>query len=394
MKTGVGTLGRLPLVLLLLAALSSCATPPSPALVEAVLAGDEQRIARVAAEEALRTQLPPELQNLPDLVQALKTLLRALWPEAQPEVASEHRYVKYTNAYEARAIVDFDEGWLRVETVAMEAPLEKLKEAIVTTVLTPRDLRIEAIFDDTAPTLGAEPFLLGQILDGEGKALRWRWRAERFAEAVVASELKRRTITLPSGEQRTLRQVQVALVTNHLQLREKAYAKSVLATARRYDVRPSLIYAVIEVESAFNPYAVSSAKAYGLMQIVPATAGRDVYQQIKKRPGEPTKEALFDPDFNIDIGGAYLHLVDDRYLKEIKDSSSRSFATIAAYNGGVSAALRTFDRDPKRAVAQINRLASDAVYERLRRHHPFAETRRYLEKVVTCLGNKPYQPLN
>ena len=394
MKTGVGTLGGWPLVLLLLAALSSCATPPSPALVEAVLAGDEQRIARVAAEEALRTQLPPELQNLPELVQALETLLRALWPEAQPEVASEHRYVKYTNAYEARAIVDFDEGWLRVETVAQEAPVEKLKEAIVTTVLTPQDLRIEAIFDDTAPTLGAEPFLLGQILDGEGKALRWRWRAERFAEAVVASELKRRTITLPSGEQRTLRQVQVALVTNHLQLREKAYAKSVLATARRYDVRPSLIYAVIEVESAFNPYAVSSAKAYGLMQIVPATAGRDVYQQIKKRPGEPTKEALFDPDFNIDIGGAYLHLVDDRYLKEIKDSSSRSFATIAAYNGGVSAALRTFDRDPKRAVAQINRLASDAVYERLRRHHPFAETRRYLEKVVTCLGNKPYQPLN
>jgi len=387
MKTGVGTLGRWPLVLLLLAALSSCATPPSPALVEAVLAGDEQRIARVAAEEALRTQLPPELQNLPDLVQALETLLRALWPEAQPEVASEHRYVKYTNAYEARAIVDFDEGWLRVETVAMEAPLEKLKEAIVTTVLTPRDLRIEAIFDDTAPTLGAEPFLLGQILDGEGKALRWRWRAERFAEAVVASKLKRRTITLPSGERRTLRQVQVALVSNHLKLREKAYAKSVLATARRYDVRPSLIYAVIEVESAFNPYAVSSAKAYGLMQIVPATAGRDVYQQINKRPGEPTKEALFDPDFNIDIGGAYLHLVDDRYLKEIKDSNSRSFATIAAYNGGVTAALRTFDRDPKRAVAQINRLASDAVYERLRRHHPFAETRRYLEKVRSAEAN-------
>ena len=387
MKTGVGTLGRWPLVLLLLAALSSCATPPSPALVEAVLAGDEQRIARVAAEEALRTQLPPELQNLPDLVQALETLLRALWPEAQPEVASEHRYVKYTNAYEARAIVDFDEGWLRVETVAMEAPLEKLKEAIVTTVLTPRDLRIEAIFDDTAPTLGAEPFLLGQILDGEGKALRWRWRAERFAEAVVASKLKRRTITLPSGERRTLRQVQVALVSNHLKLREKAYAKSVLATARRYDVRPSLIYAVIEVESAFNPYAVSSAKAYGLMQIVPATAGRDVYQQINKRPGEPTKEALFDPDFNIDIGGAYLHLVDDRYLKEIKDSNSRSFATIAAYNGGVTAALRTFDRDPKRAVAQINRLASDAVYERLRRHHPFAETRRYLQKVRSAEAN-------
>ena len=384
MKTGVESVGRWPLVLLLGGALSSCASPPSPSLVEAVLAGDEERIVRVAAKEALRTQLPPELQNLPELVQALEVLLRSLWPEAQPEVASEHRYVKYTNAYEARAIVDFDEGWLRVETVAKEAPLEKLKEAIVTTVLTPQDLRVEAIFDDTAPILGAEPFLLGQILDEDGKALRWRWRAERFADALLASRVTSRTITLPSGKQRTLRQVQVALVANHLKLREKAYAEAVLATARRYDVRPSLIYAVIEVESAFNPYAVSPAKAYGLMQIVPATAGRDVYQQIKKRPGEPTKEALFDPEFNIDIGGAYLHLVDDRYLKEIRDSSSRSFATIAAYNGGVSSALRAFDQDPKRAVAQINRLASDAVYDRLRRNHPFAETRRYLEKVRTA----------
>jgi len=384
MKTGVGSFGRWPLVLLCMSALSSCATPPSRALVEAVLTGDEQRIARVAAEEALRTQLPPELQNLPEIVQALETLLRALWPETQPEVASEHRYVKYTNAYEARAIVDFDEGWLRVETVATEAPLEKLKEAIVTTVLTPQDLRIEAIFDDTAPTLGGQPFLLGQVLDRDGKALRWRWRAERFADALLSAELTSRTLTLPGGDRRTLRQVQVALVENHLKLREKAYAEAVLATAQRYDVRPSLIYAVIEVESAFNPYAVSPAKAYGLMQIVPATAGRDVYQQIKKRPGEPTKEALFNPEFNIDIGGAYLHLVDERYLKEIKDSTSRSFTTIAAYNGGVSTALGTFDRDPKRAVAQINRLASDAVYERLRRNHPFAETRRYLEKVRTA----------
>jgi len=387
MKTGARSFGRWPLMLLWMGALSSCATLPSRALVEAVLTGDEQRIARVAAEEALRTQLPPELRNLPELVQSLESLLRALWPEAQPEVASEHRYVKYTNAYEARAIVDFDEGWLRVETVAEEAPLEKLREAIVTTVLTPQDLRIEAIFDDSAPTLGAEPFLLGQILDGEGQALRWRWRAERFANAVVASELTSRAISLPGGERRTLRQVQVALVSNHLKLREKAYAEAVLATARRYDVRPSLIYAVIEVESAFNPYAVSPAKAYGLMQIVPATAGRDVYRQIKKRPGEPSKEALFDPDFNIDIGGAYLHLVDDRYLKDIRDSSSRSFVTIAAYNGGVSTALRTFDRDPQRAVAQINRLASDAVYNRLRQSHPFAETRRYLEKVRRAEAN-------
>jgi len=61
MKTGARSFGRWPLMLLWMGALSSCATLPSRALVEAVLTGDEQRIARVAAEEALRTQLPPEL---------------------------------------------------------------------------------------------------------------------------------------------------------------------------------------------------------------------------------------------------------------------------------------------------------------------------------------------
>ena len=69
---------------------------------------------------------------------------------------------------------------------------------------------------------------------------------------------------------------------NHQRLRELEYADEVLRTAGRYRLSPTLVYAVIEVESAFNPYAVSPANAYGLMQVVPATAGRDVFERIKK----------------------------------------------------------------------------------------------------------------
>lgn len=379
---------RLALAPLTLLLLTSCATPPSRGMVEAVLSGDERRIVKAVAREAAAEVLPPELAQVPALTDALLVLIDQLWPEAEPVIAQPHVYVKYSNAYEARAIVDFDAGWLQVETVAGEAPREKLKDALVATFLTSEDLRVEDIFTDAQPPEGGRPFLYGQVLDHEGQPLRWRWRAERFADRLLATALKTQRIpgARPQGPTRTLYSVRVALVADHLHLREKAYAESVLASARRYDVPPSLIYAVIEVESAFNPYAVSAAQAYGLMQIVPATAGRDVFEKVKRQPGEPTRDQLFRPDFNIDVGSAYLHLVDDRYLKDIRDSNSRSFATIAAYNGGVSAALRTFDRDPKRAVAQINRLASDAVYERLRRNHPFAETRRYLEKVQAAEG--------
>ncbi|EED35030.1 membrane-bound lytic murein transglycosylase C [Luminiphilus syltensis NOR5-1B] len=369
----VRTLFLSPILLLLL---SSCASNPEQA-ISAVLSGDPERIAREIIEVELEgAGLPSDFENLPELVRVATTILRDIWGEREPEIASEHRYVKYSNAYEARAIIDFDEGWLQVETVAEEQPLGKLRDAMVSTLLTSRDMRVEDIFTDAEPDTDGEPFLLGQVLDHDGEAIRWRWRAERYADYLIANELRR---LQQNG--RSLHLLRVSLVDNHLQLRELEYADQVIAASRQYGISPTLIYAVIEVESAFNPYAVSPANAFGLMQVVPATAGRDVFERIKKQPGEPTRQQLFEPPFNIDIGSAYLHLLDDVYLSRIRDHESRHFATIAAYNGGAGGALRTFDSDKNRAVERINRLTADQVYDQLVTRHPFAETRNYLKKV-------------
>ena len=70
---------------------------------------------------------------------------------------------------------------------------------------------------------------------------------------------------------------------------------TLIAAARRYNLEPELIYAIIETESSFNPYAVSHANAYGLMQVVASTAGRDVFERVRKIPGQPTSQQLFDP---------------------------------------------------------------------------------------------------
>ena len=339
--------------------------------------GDIEGAARTAIEDELRRQgLPADIAGLPELIRAVSEIIADVWGEEEPEVASEHRYVKYSGEFLARAIVDFDEGWLQVETVAREEPEQALRQAIAAALLTSRDMTVDDIFSGEDPPSGGEPFLYRQVLDQEGEPIRWPWRAERFADYLVAERLRVRR-----EHGRTVRSVRVGLVDNHQKLRELDYAEYVLAASRQYGVAPSLIYGVIEVESAFNPYAVSPAKAYGLMQVVPATAGRDVYERIKKQSGEPSRQELFRPPFNIDIGSAYLHLLDTVYLRRIRDPESREFVMIASYNGGAGSTLRAFDGDRDRAVERINRLSPAQVYNRIVERHPFGETRRYLEKV-------------
>lgn len=342
--------------------------------------------ARVILEEKLEPYTDSEIfrdvEEMRELLKALEQLIESIWGENEKEVSSDKRLVKYSNDYQARAIVDFEQGYLRIETIATENPRQQLQQATRLALLTPRNLTIEDIFSDKEPQLGAEPFLLGQVLDHERQPIRYEWRAGRFAEYLVQHHLQQEPL-----DNRRIYAVQTPLVDNHLKLRQLEYSDYVLAAAQEYQVSPALIYAVIEVESSFNPYAVSPANAFGLMQVVPATAGRDVFERVKRIPGEPTRQELFRAGFNIDIGSAYLYLLDDLYLPRVVNPQSRRYAMISAYNGGAGNVFRAFSSDRERALQRINSMTPDQVYQHLTTTHPFAETRRYLEKVQQAMNN-------
>ena len=89
------------------------------------------------------------------------------------------------------------------------------------------------------------------------------------------------------------------------------------AAARRHELDPRLVEAVIRAESAFDPLAVSRAGAMGLMQIMPATA-RDL-----------ALEAPFEPAANVTAGAAYLRRMLDLF-------GGRFDLALAAYNAGPS----------------------------------------------------------
>ncbi|MGL4600887.1 MAG: membrane-bound lytic murein transglycosylase MltC [Plesiomonas sp.] len=299
-----------------------------------------------------------------------------LWGLNEMLVATRKDYVKYTDRYQTRSHIDFEKGSVIVETLTIHNPQEKLKNALVHTLLMGDDPAGIDLFSDSDIPISKHPFLSGQVLDTERKPISTPRQAERFADVLLRTKLKSRAIG-----NRTVWYLEVPMIANHLNYRAKKYIHIVRKASKNYNVDESLILAIMQIESSFNPYAVSSANALGLMQVVQTTAGRDVYRLVKNQDGSPSRDYLFDPEKNIDTGTAYLHILQTNYLGQIRNPRSRRYAMISAYNGGAGAVLRVFSQDKQKAVDTINRLTPDEVYNILTTRHPSSQARHYLYKV-------------
>jgi soluble lytic murein transglycosylase-like protein len=123
------------------------------------------------------------------------------------------------------------------------------------------------------------------------------------------------------------------------------FGKLIYQIASRHGLNPHLVAAMVEVESAFQPGAVSRRGACGLMQLLPATARRF---GLKKRE-------IFSPVKNLEAGVRYLKWLVDRF-------------------GG----------DPVRVLAAYN--AGEGAVERFGGAPPYPETQEYLRRIFTSLG--------
>lgn len=348
-------------------------------MVESTLGVSYETTNRFAKNLApLPGQFEKDIAALDNLINSFTGDIENRWGKNEVYVSGKQDYVKYTDNYLSRARVDFANGLITIETVSTEDPRQHLKQAIVTTLLTPNDPASVDLYSAAEVPLSGEPFLQGQVLDQDGKEIAWEWRAARFADYLVENKIKTKALKFQK-----VFYVEIPMVQDHSSKRRYQYANLIRDASKRYGISEELIYAIIKTESSFNPYAVSWANAYGLMQVVPKTAGRDVFKLVKNRSGEPTPEYLFDPARNIDAGTAYFYILKTRYLKDVRDPLSKHYSMISAYNGGTGNVLKTFHRsDRKRAMNDLNRLNPNQVYWALTNKHPSSESRRYLQKVT------------
>jgi len=162
------------------------------------------------------------------------------------------------------------------------------------------------------------------------------------------------------------------------------YLDEISEEAQRRNLPPSLLLAVMETESSFNPRARSGVPAYGLMQLVPRSGAMDAYQYVYGEKTLVDPEYLYTPEKNVELGTAYLHILESRYLRRITNPESRRLCAIAAYNTGAGNVAKAFigSTNIGKAAAVINEMTPQQVYDHLKDHLPYEETRRYIVKVT------------
>jgi soluble lytic murein transglycosylase len=138
------------------------------------------------------------------------------------------------------------------------------------------------------------------------------------------------------------------------------YEEAIVAEARRHDLEPALVAAVVNAESGFLPDARSSLGAVGLMQVLPETA-----RFMARQPGRPSPppDRLGDPEVNIAYGTRYLRYLVDRY--------GTVPLALAAYNGGETNLTGWLDEAATRGEALD--IPADI---------PFTETRGFVTRVL------------
>jgi len=294
------------------------------------------------------------------------------WGEENIALPKKEKYVKYMQNYKSRAFINFDTGVIRVETLDITNTKKSLKNAIITTLLLPQDPRGADLFSAKKVKLGSTPYLLGEVKDDQHKNIRYKWRASRYADILIKKSYKIKHIK-SGNHYKKVAFVQIPMVKDHADVRVLKYKTIVERYAKKYKISKNLIYAIIKTESNFNQFAISNAGAYGLMQIVPSSAGRDAYRYAKGRKWKPTKSYLFNAKNNIELGVAYLSILDKRYLKGIYNDISREYCVICAYNTGSGNVLKAFSNNRTKAKKIINSKNPSEVYRNLRTNLKYDE---------------------
>lgn len=298
------------------------------------------------------------------------------WQE-YTELSNQVKYVRYSQQLAVKTVLDYQHNQIRIEALDGK-PLPSANTLV-------KQLAQQSV--DNA--LMSDPLVKLKAQRHASESLWQSLTGRKDVAKIQPNDIHRRQLI--TYEKKPVEQMVITLPKNSEFKRAQRYWPTVKKWSARYQLDPLLVLSIMKTESAFNPMAQSPIPAFGLMQIVPSSAGLDVNQQLHRVDRKPTKIQLFRPATNIEYGSGYLHLLQSRYLAGIKDKQSRMYCMIAAYNTGAGNVAKVFhpkqQRSLKLATRAINQRSAAEVYQQLESQLPYQETRNYIKKVTRAYHN-------
>jgi len=305
------------------------------------------------------------------------------WPSinGKADISTTNKFVQYNKDLTTKQTVDYKTKNISIEVIATstQEAKAKIKNAFNNIIKEDvenaykKDFLEKKIFQKTSiqPKLNnSNQKLISDVINTE-------------ETKVMANNLQEQDLVIVKYKDSFIYKANVKMPDDITIRKAKQFKTDVLIHSEQQKVPADLIYAIMHSESSFNPMARSHIPAFGLMQIVPKSAGIDSYQYLYKEKKLLSSAYLYNSSNNIKIGSAYLHILYYNYLKKIKDPQSRLYCTIAAYNTGAGNVAKTFigTKNINKAVNIINTMNPQEVYNQLLTKLPYLETRKYLQKV-------------
>jgi len=319
--------------------------------------------------------------------EAFKELSKELdkkWPKenGKADISTQHKFIEYNKDLTQKKSVDYEKKVINLEVIASSQ--EEAKRKI--------NKMFDNLLDEDVKTAFKNDILEKKI----AKRIKKKRKVPKSNQKLIAdminaqqkqnlrANLKTQKLIVVKHKGKFIYKANVKLPSDSILRKAKQYKSKVLKEAAKQKVMPELVFAIMHSESSFNPMARSHIPAFGLMQIVPRSAGIDAYRYLYKKKKLVSSSYLYNSNQNIEMGSAYLHILYFSYLKKIKNPQSRMFCTIAAYNTGAGNIAKAFigSTNIGRAAKTINKKTPDEVYKTLMRKLPYNETKKYLKKVT------------
>lgn len=313
------------------------------------------------------------------------------WGKDNVKESTQTEWVEYSKDGNTRSTVDFENGEATIEIVKEKGePVTKkeieegLKKLIVNKGTT-KDYDSEV---EKAVPLQETPVLENQVITPKGEVVTEENVDKKVTEIAKEVTPEVKTIKGEDNVEREVVVIKLELAPDHIKTRASNYIKEVDKYCKKWNVDPALAFAIMQTESSFNPKAKSYVPAYGLMQIVPKTAGADCAQSLKKPFSAPTGNYLYEPENNIEMGVHYLYLLKKRYFTDVNSLEKQHLCVIASYNTGAGNLARALRGDTKigKAIPQINGMSYDQFFKYLEKNL-LPETQNYIRKVTERMND-------